>query len=143
MVLEIIHQTASASVFMALLKPRRITYTSTYSYKNKQCPATLFFLSIEERKQKRVYLYFKILLIPSLNEEVQLHHSNWFKSHIQPWSGGSIGWSIILYTKRLGVQFLVKAHMGGNWLMFLSHIDVSLSLSLPSPPSKINKHIKK
>ena len=29
---------------------------------------------------------------------------------------------------RLQVQFPVKVRMGGSWLMFLSHIDVSLSL---------------
>ena len=48
---------------------------------------------------------------------------------------------------RLQVQSPVRVHMGGNQLMFLSHISVSLSLSfsLSLPPflslSKINKHI--
>ena len=66
------------------------------------------------------------------------------------WPGGSVGWSIILYTK-LWVRFPIWAHTevagsipvgactGGNQSMFLSHIDVSLSLSLFL--SKINKHI--
>ena len=33
---------------------------------------------------------------------------------------------------RLQVQTLVGAHMAGNQLMFLSHVDVSLSLPLKS-----------
>ena len=32
-------------------------------------------------------------------------------STLLPWPGGSVGWSIILYTKRLGVQFPVRAHI--------------------------------
>ena len=35
----------------------------------------------------------------------------------------------------------VGAQMKGNRWMFLSHLDISLSLSLPSPLSKINEHI--
>ena len=50
---------------------------------------------------------------------------------------------------RLWFQSLVSEHMGGHWLMFLSHINVSLPislhlsppLSLSSPLSKINEHV--
>ena len=56
------------------------------------------------------------------------------------WPGGSVGW-IIIYTKKLGVRSLVGAHTGGNQSMFLSHIHVFFSLSFPSSPSKISKHI--
>ena len=28
----------------------------------------------------------------------------------EPWLGGSVSWSVILCTKRLWVQFLVRAH---------------------------------
>ena len=48
---------------------------------------------------------------------------------------GSVGWSIVLYTNRLQVRFLVGAHMGGNQSMFLL-----LFLSLP-PSLKIHKNI--
>ena len=63
----------------------------------------------------------------------------------QPWPGGSVIWSITLCTKRLWVQPPVVVHMGGNQLMFLAHIDVSLSLllSLFLLLSKINKYILK
>ena len=78
------------------------------------------------------------------------------KTQILPWLGGSVGWSMVLYPKRyrtfwigigpcrfdswsghiprLQVRSPVRAHMGGNQLMFLSHIDVSFSpvLSLKS-----------
>ena len=40
---------------------------------------------------------------------------------------------------RLWFWSLNRAYMGGNWSMFLSHIDVALSL--PSSFSKINKYI--
>ena len=43
------------------------------------------------------------------------------------------------HVPRLQVQFLVRTHPGGNRLMFLSHIDVTLFLL--SCFSKINKHI--
>ena len=33
-----------------------------------------------------------------------------FKVHLEPWPGGSVGWSIVPYTKRLQVQFPVRAH---------------------------------
>ena len=51
------------------------------------------------------------------------------KKSVQSWLVW-LDWSIIPYTERLGVRFLVGAHMGGNQSMFLPHIDV-LSLSLP------------
>ena len=79
------------------------------------------------------------------------------KESTLPWPHGSVGWSIIPCTERLWfnshsghisrlrVQSPVRAHTGGNCSMFLSHINLSLSL----PPSvsrfpflsKINKHI--
>ena len=49
--------------------------------------------------------------------------------------GGSVGWSFVSCNKKLWIWFLVRAHPGGNWLMFFSHINVSLSLS------QINKTI--
>ena len=62
------------------------------------------------------------------------------KRELQPWPGGSVGWDIILYTKRLRVQSSVGVCRGGNQSMFLFYINVLLSLPLlPSPPSKINK----
>ena len=42
---------------------------------------------------------------------------------------------------RLWVQSLVRAHMEGNWSMFLSHIDISFSLS-PSLPVSLKSIIK-
>ena len=82
---------------------------------------------------------------------------------IQPWPVGSVGWSVILYTKSLWVLFLVRTHtlVAGSipgqgtsrrqlihvslshWyfsrtLIFLS---VPLLLSLPLSLQKINKHI--
>ena len=73
----------------------------------------------------------------------------------QPSPGGSAGGSITPYTNGLQVPFQsghtprqqvcapAGARMGGNRPMFLFHIDVSLSLSLPPPLplSKINRHI--
>ena len=32
------------------------------------------------------------------------------KRRIEPWPGGPIGWSVVLYTKRLWVRFSVRAH---------------------------------
>ena len=59
------------------------------------------------------------------------------------WLGGSVGWSIVLYTKRLWVQFPQSGHIprlqiwsplgvctGGNWLIFLTSCS-SFSSSLP------------
>ena len=43
------------------------------------------------------------------------------------WPGGSVGWSVIPCTKGQGVRAPVGTHMEGNRLMFLSHIDASLS----------------
>ena len=58
----------------------------------------------------------------------------------KPWPGGKVGWNIIQDTKsfhswsghipRLWVRSPVRACTGGNLSMFLSHIDLSLSLSL-------------
>ena len=44
--------------------------------------------------------------------------------------------SLLGHTPKFRVQFLVRACTGGNQSMFLSHIDVALSLS--PPPLKIN-----
>ena len=61
-------------------------------------------------------------------------------------AGGLVGWSIVLYTKRLwgnrahtyiADQSSVGVHMEGNQLMFLT----SASLSSPFSLFKINKHI--
>ena len=72
-----------------------------------------------------------------------------------PWPGGSVGWSIVLFTKRLQVQFPVKAHtqvVGSipSWgVIRRQPIDVSLPLSLSLSPlfplslKNINKHILK
>ena len=48
----------------------------------------------------------------------------------------------VLYTRRLQVRSPVEAHTGGGQWMFLSHIDVSLSLSHSlSPPLQSLKSI--
>ena len=78
----------------------------------------------------------------------------------KPWSGGSVGWNVVLYNKNMGVQFLVTAHTWAAdstpnqdlyvrqpidisfsyWcfsftLMSLSlSVSLSLSISLSSPP---------
>ena len=52
------------------------------------------------------------------------------------WPGGSVDWSIVPYTKKVGGLIPVRAHTGGNRLTFFSHPEVSLSFSLPSSPSK-------
>ena len=44
------------------------------------------------------------------------------------WLGSSVSWRIVSYTKRLQVWSLVGVRMGGSWLMFLSQINVLLSL---------------
>ena len=61
---------------------------------------------------------------------------------------GFIGWASSLkahgclfdswswHMPRLLVQSPVGARARGNWSLFLSHVDVSLSFSLPSPASK-------
>ena len=66
----------------------------------------------------------------------------------KPWLGGSVGWSIVPYTKSCGfdsqsgniprswVQSPVGECSRGNSSMFLSLINVSLPLSL----KKINKY---
>ena len=50
------------------------------------------------------------------------------QKYLQPWPGGSVGWSLVPYTQRLQVPYPVGAGTGGNLSMFLSHIDVSFSL---------------
>ena len=60
-----------------------------------------------------------------------------------PWPGGLVGWSVIPYTKKVAGLIRSQGLTGGNQSVFLSHIDVALSLAfslLPSP-SKMNKHI--
>ena len=63
----------------------------------------------------------------------------------KPWTGGSVGWSIVPYTKRLWVQSPVRSCAWGNRLMFVSQIDVSLSHQCPPTAllslSEINKQI--
>ena len=39
----------------------------------------------------------------------------------RPWLGGSVGLSVVPYTKRLWVQSLVRVGTGCNRWMFLSH----------------------
>ena len=60
---------------------------------------------------------------------------------VSPGQCGSVSWIVIPQTERLQVRSSVGAHSRGNRLMFLSHIDVSLPLSSPSPLSKINEHV--
>ena len=61
--------------------------------------------------------------------------------HSLPWPGGSVGWSIIQYTKRLQVQSPVGECTWGNWSMFIKQfLSLSLSLSISSSLS-INKRI--
>ena len=52
---------------------------------------------------------------------------------------GSIPSQGTCFGGRFGPWF--RACARGNWSMFLSHIDVYLPPSLPSPLSKINKHV--
>ena len=57
------------------------------------------------------------------------------------WPGGSVAWSIVPHTKRLQVRFPGRARVGGNQWMFLSHTDVSFSLSLSfSLSNQFKKH---
>ena len=48
---------------------------------------------------------------------------------------GLVGWGIILCTKRLRVRSPVRAHIGGNGLMFLTLMSLL-------PPSSLSKPIK-
>ena len=78
-----------------------------------------------------------------------------FKNLAVALAGGSVCWNIIPHTKRLQVHFPIRAHtqlrvqspvgahMGGNQLMFFSHINTppSTFLSLFLFFSKINKII--
>ena len=61
-----------------------------------------------------------------------LHYLNFFLNANKPWTGGSVGWSIILCTRRLRVQSPVGAHPRNNQ---------SMPLSLPLPLSKTYEHI--
>lgn len=54
---------------------------------------------------------------------------------------GPVDWNVFLYTKRWRVRFPVGAHAGDSQSMFLSRIDVYLSLPLSS--LKSNKTKKK
>ena len=40
-----------------------------------------------------------------------------------PWPSGSVGWSIVLYSKMLWVQFLVRAHVEATSQLFPSLLD--------------------
>ena len=62
------------------------------------------------------------------------------KTQLLPRPGGSVGCSVVLYTKSLQVQFLVRVCTGGNQSTFLSYIHVCVSLSLPFSLKSI-KHI--
>ena len=70
----------------------------------------------------------------------------YLKGERLPWLGGSVGWSIVLCTKRLWVGFPVEARtqvadlIPGQGAYEKQPVDVSISLSLPSL-SKINKRI--
>ena len=68
------------------------------------------------------------------NLSTELHFSfvpaGALSSCFAPWSGGSVVWSIIPYTKRLQVCSLVRVQTGGHWSMFLSHMYASISFSL-------------
>ena len=55
-----------------------------------------------------------------------------------PWPGGPVGWSIVSYTKRLHVQFPVRAHTARRRSMFLSHVDIFLSLPFPLSLKSMN-----
>ena len=84
-----------------------------------------------------------LLWCETFPESNSIETTQW--SSFLPWLGGSVGWSVVLYTKRLQVQFLVGAH---TWVAGLipgegtygreandvSHIDISFSLSLSSLP---------
>ena len=61
------------------------------------------------------------------------------------WLGGSVGWSVVPYTKRLWVQFPVRAHtqVAGlipSWGTY-GRQPMDVSLSFLSSLSQINKHI--
>ena len=90
-------------------------------------------------------------LLPQRWQETLTNLSVAYKNAIQCWPGGLVGWSIVLYTKRLQVQFPVRPHAAGlipsqracgRLPIIVSHINISLSLSLVSlhSSSQINKH---
>ena len=75
-------------------------------------------------------------LVRAISQYIDIAGSTSWSGHIQestngPGWCGSVGQSVNLWTKRLQVQSPIRAQMGGNWSMFLSHTDVSL----PSFPS--------
>ena len=71
----------------------------------------------------------------------QLHHQNLKKClplgkhSVRPWLGGSVGWSIASYTKRLQVQSPPSqgTYMRQLITISLSHGFLTLSFSLPPP----------
>ena len=83
---------------------------------------------------------FSLFPIPRVRTQCEWSSLKSRRDPISPGWCGSVGWCVILCTKRLGVWFLIRAHtyvvgsipsealVGGNWLMYLSL-------------SKINKHI--
>ena len=82
-------------------------------------------------------------------EEIQNLRNRWAgarrSSKMSPDWFGSVGWAFLLQSKRLPVQFLVRAHayvagsVPGQGTCERQPIDVSLPLFLPSPFSKNNK----
>ena len=63
------------------------------------------------------------------------------KGTVEPWPVWLRWLEHRRYTKKLRVRSLVQVHMIGNQLMFVSHIDASLSLPLFLSLCQINKHI--
>ena len=65
--------------------------------------------------------------------------------HLSPGGCGSVGWALVCKVKVLGTCLIAGSVPGqgmyerGNWLMFLSHISVSLSPFLPPFPISKNK----
>ena len=76
-----------------------------------------------------------------LNEH---NKSRWSISKTLLWLRcGSVGWSIVPYTKRLGIWFPLRAHMGGNQLSFSLPLSLYIYISFSSSFSKINIHTSK
>ena len=66
-------------------------------------------------------------------------------SEVSPGRCGSVGWSVVPYTERSQVLFLVITQPG-LWVRHIQDVSLalmffSLFLSLPSPLSQINKHV--
>ena len=90
-------------------------------------------------EQKEYFIKeIKIVYIKKANRPWLVWLSCWALSH-KPKSHGFDSQSG--HMSGLRVQSLVGVCSGGNTSMFLSHTDVSLPLSFPSPLSKINKHV--